>query len=217
MLSETMRCFSNAPPLTRQPMEAVIMAQDTLPAIAGSIKCCKACGETKPHSDFYIDKRDGRPMGRCKACWIKKTGEYQRANPEVSRAAQKRCRAKNPEKYRLNRKQWALKNPEKYRLSHQKTNRKTALKKYGITAEELRRAFDDQNGACAICDVPVTLDFGRQTHIDHCHETGKFRGILCVTCNTGLGKFKESPEVLDRASRYLRSKSVQFRGEIIKV
>lgn len=80
------------------------------------------------------------------------------------------------------------------------------LKKYGITPDEYRRILNDQNEGCAICG---SRDSGcskrERLHVDHCHESGKVRGLLCTNCNQGIGKFKDEPERLRAAARYLEA------------
>lgn len=57
-----------------------------------------------------------------------------------------------------------------------------------------------QEHKCAIC----TKDIDNAPHLDHCHETEKIRGVLCGNCNTGLGMFKDSCYLLDKAIQYLQ-------------
>jgi hypothetical protein len=71
--------------------------------------------------------------------------------------------------------------------------------RYGITQEEFDQLMVEQDGACAICVNPFIL----APHVDHCHATGSVRGLLCTNCNTGLGKFRDSVENLQRAIAYL--------------
>ena len=67
--------------------------------------------------------------------------------------------------------------------------------------KETREDFVDiQNGLCAICAINIRED----PHLDHDHETGKIRGALCQRCNTGLGMFRDSCYILDKAIEYLR-------------
>lgn len=74
------------------------------------------------------------------------------------------------------------------------------LKKlYGLTPEQYTELFERQNGVCAICQE-MTTD---RLHIDHCHETGRVRGLLCGKCNKALGLLKDSTKLLDRAKEYL--------------
>lgn len=78
---------------------------------------------------------------------------------------------------------------------------KQRLKKYGLSAEQFSDLMTKQDGHCAICPTP--LAGGRGEHIDHDHVTGEVRAILCHACNTGLGHFKDSPELLIKAAEYL--------------
>jgi hypothetical protein len=80
-------------------------------------------------------------------------------------------------------------------------------RKYGITIEEYDAMYADQNGVCAICNQPESLMLRgaiKRLAIDHCHETGKIRGLLCFSCNTALGSFKDDPAIITAALSYLR-------------
>jgi hypothetical protein len=68
---------------------------------------------------------------------------------------------------------------------------------FGLTPEELQTLIASQGGVCAICDD------GKPEHIDHDHETGRIRGVLCGPCNMGLGLFKDDPRRLEAAVDYL--------------
>ena len=70
-------------------------------------------------------------------------------------------------------------------------------RRYGITEADLNRMIEAQSGLCAICRTQAAK------HVDHCHATGKVRGILCFNCNGGLGRFAEDPAVMRRAIEYL--------------
>lgn len=80
--------------------------------------------------------------------------------------------------------------------------------KYGITQEEYDARLLAQGGKCAICRTTDPGGRGNNWNIDHCHETGEIRGLLCWSCNTGLGKFKDSKELLKNAYDYLRIRGV---------
>lgn len=96
-----------------------------------------------------------------------------------------------------------------YRATHAKQSsdykRNAKLKnRYGITSEEWEDLFNAQGRACALCHVSEgPNDIRAQWHTDHSHETGKVRGILCSTCNRGLGQFKDDPELMRRAALYV--------------
>ena len=74
--------------------------------------------------------------------------------------------------------------------------------KYGLTVEQV-----DEMAAkgCAICGTTTWMGRHARPHIDHDHETGRIRGVLCSECNTGLGKFKDDPAILQAAIDYLSS------------
>lgn len=76
------------------------------------------------------------------------------------------------------------------------------LTRYGITLETYNTMLAKQNNACAICLTPVH-ELSTQLHVDHCHKTGKVRGLLCYNCNSGLGRFKDSKFNLSQALHYI--------------
>jgi hypothetical protein len=92
------------------------------------------------------------------------------------------------------RKQWGA-------IGDHKAKVRNLKKKYGITFEQYMEMVDDQGGFCAICRDPPPFV------VDHCHVTGKVRGLLCVTCNLGLGGFRDNIKSLYTAIRYLEYSS----------
>ena len=103
---------------------------------------------------------------------------------------------------------WRAANPNKSRAISQRHYRRSyksgqhRLKRYGVTTAQFEAMLAAQGGRCAVCEV--TEPGARDWHLDHDHNTGLPRGILCVRCNGGLGLFKDSPELMERAARYLR-------------
>lgn len=83
-------------------------------------------------------------------------------------------------------KQWKLNNPEKHKETHRRW-RLQAL--YGITPERWKQMLEEQNGGCAICSA--TEPGARDWHVDHDHESGKVRGLLCHACNTAYTEHVE--------------------------
>ena len=82
---------------------------------------------------------------------------------------------------------------------------------FGISLAEYNQMLLDQNNVCAICKHPEThMRNGKvkALAVDHHHGTGKIRGLLCADCNTGIGKLKDSPDVLQSAIEYLRKHSI---------
>lgn len=73
---------------------------------------------------------------------------------------------------------------------------------YGITTVEYDEMLEAQNGVCAICGQEEQVKT-RGLSVDHCHETGEVRGLLCSFCNMALGLFKDNPQSLINAVKYL--------------
>lgn len=74
---------------------------------------------------------------------------------------------------------------------------------FGITAAQYDAMLAAQGGGCAICGKGSGDGRGHRLHVDHCHRSGKVRGILCASCNLGLGKFGDDARMLKRAAEYL--------------
>lgn len=99
------------------------------------------------------------------------------------------CDSKKSREYYLANKAKILENSKKNHL----------LRNYGLTQDQFNDMVKAQDGKCAICDIkpPRTL------HVDHCHDTGKIRKLLCDGCNQGIGLFKEDVSRLSSAIKYL--------------
>ena len=88
---------------------------------------------------------------------------------------------------------------------------KTLLNKYGITLEQYEELFKKQGGVCALCKKPETVrrnkktDGGERLAVDHCHDTGLVRGLLCFKCNTAIGALGDTQEAALKAMKYLSS------------
>ncbi|WP_352852983.1 endonuclease VII domain-containing protein [Mesorhizobium sp. M0139] len=89
---------------------------------------------------------------------------------------------------------------------HSAKNRISKLKRvYGITPEQWDALFEGQGHRCAVCgSTEPRTTRGRGWQTDHCHATGKVRGILCFRCNIGLGKFEDDTDRLASAIAYLK-------------
>ena len=83
---------------------------------------------------------------------------------------------------------------------------------YGITLKEYNKMWKQQEGCCRICgDHELVLN--KTLHVDHCHTSGKVRGLLCSNCNTGLGMFKDNQEILKNAVDYLKGEEWEWNEE----
>lgn len=125
-----------------------------------------------------------------------KKAEWYQANKESEIKRSKAYREANKEALKAARKERQQRDPAKLKAQRRKNDLK---KKYNISPEDYDKMFEDQQGRCAICDSTST----KALHVDHNHETGKIRALLCYHCNVGLGHFKESLNLLDRAKEYL--------------
>lgn len=133
-------------------------------------------------------------------------------NPEKARAAQKRYRDKHPDKVKSRWGKWYAENKDSHlagRRSYYRENREAILtatasrnrkRLYGLTTDMVATMIALQGGTCAICKTPIEA---KSAHVDHNHDSGKVRGILCSSCNLGLGKFRDDFEVLRSAAMYL--------------
>jgi hypothetical protein len=72
---------------------------------------------------------------------------------------------------------------------------------YGLTPQQYINMYEKQEGKCAICKQEPSTKRG--LHIDHCHETGKVRGLLCHHCNVGIGNFQHNVDLIKSAINYL--------------
>jgi Recombination endonuclease VII len=80
---------------------------------------------------------------------------------------------------------------------------------YGLTGEQFQARLAQQGGKCAICGTSDWPGKGNAPQVDHDHVTGRVRGVLCTSCNQGLGRFGDDPERLEAAARYLRQQDRQ--------
>ncbi len=126
---------------------------------------------------------------------------YRAANPEKIRDVQIAYRAANTEKLRAKNKAYAAAYPERTRAAQLRI-------KYGLTLEQYEQLLEKQEGLCAICQRERSTK--RHLAVDHCHTTGKIRGLLCSTCNTALGKFRDSQILLHRAADYLDERGFTY-------
>ncbi len=136
-------------------------------------KKCSKCKEEKPRSAFYTDKnrKDGLQYW-CRKCTNK---DQKRRNNTPEGKAKKRSYYASP----------GVK--QRQALNHLKS-------RYGVSPEEYKRKLAEQKGVCAICGNPETTKLRGKVWrlcVDHDHNTGQVRGLLCRDCNTSLGYLQE--------------------------
>ena len=99
----------------------------------------------------------------------------------------------------------AVRNRDKnyYRLDPLKGRDNFLKQKYGITLDDYNTMFTQQNGCCSICGKHQS-EISRTLAVDHCHTTGKIRGLLCMPCNLAIGKLNDDITLLKNAIKYLK-------------
>lgn len=145
------------------------------------VRQCTECGQIKPLTAFY-SREGGKTVKHGKNKGLRKV-----------RPACKEC-AKSRWKKHI-RSTYARMTKEERRDRHLRET-------YGITIEDYYRILKEQDSACAICRGPNCKRYAWFS-VDHCHKTGKVRGLLCSECNLGLGKFKDDPALISKALEYL--------------
>ena len=150
--------------------------------LVAETKTCTKCEVEKEISEYYYRADKNSYISRCKKCTLEDAKEkyakdatplsedelarshaYHAANKDARNARARGVRAANPDRQR---------------------NRKL-IQRFGITLDEYNKMHDAQAGLCKICGNPEELD--RRLAVDHNHETGKVRGLLCFKCNVILG------------------------------
>lgn len=164
-------------------------------------KDCGWCGITKPLDDFYrmaTGKQGVRP--ECKACTREYRRNWYRRNREREIARVHAWQQANADRVNARSAEYRKK-PGRARAMRDLYYRRT----FGLSADDVDDLIARQQDRCAICGRrPQRL---ASLHLDHDHTNGKIRGVLCSTCNQGLGQFKEDPALLDAAAAYLRQYS----------
>lgn len=156
-------------------------------------KVCNDCGIEKPHSEFYKANTKLGIRKECKKCSNVRASVWNKANKEKRRAAMETFHAANPNKAR-----------DYYLRAN-----------YGLTHEEYEDLLIGQCGVCALCGKPP---IGKRLAVDHDHNTGEIRGLLCLNCNkyklgqltledvSAIKKYLENPpirQMFGGVSRYV--------------
>jgi hypothetical protein len=141
------------------------------------MKTCTQCRAEKPLSAFPVRKDRGTARTACKDC---------------TRDAQRAWRQSRPNYEK-----------DRYQQTKVETRERHLVRKYGVSLADYERMLAAQDGLCAICGTTEDTQHNNVFHVDHCHATGRVRGLLCRGCNHVLGHLKDDPEALRRAISYL--------------
>jgi len=171
-------------------------------------KCCSRCKQRKPRAAFAKNKsmRDGL-QAYCREC----AAAYHQQR-QVTKGRNARPRVDVPEGHKYCRTCGEIKPHSEWQRNRSASDvlatlcrsckavkgRARHLKRsYGLTEAERDEMVASQMGLCVIClNAPAV-------HVDHCHKTGKVRGVLCFNCNSAIGKLGDDPDAVRRAAAYL--------------
>ncbi|MET9689189.1 endonuclease VII domain-containing protein [Streptomyces sp. NPDC006514] len=175
-------------------------------------KRCRGCGRDVPLSGFALDRNRGDGLQpRCRECVAEySSAHYRRRQAERGKVVKEKVDV--PPGHKLCRQcgevkphgDWHKNASASDGLSTRcKTCRAAQgraghLKRsYGMTEADRDRMIADQDGVCCICLTAPAV------HVDHCHTTGRVRGVLCFNCNTAIGKLGDDPDAARRVVSYL--------------
>ena len=137
-------------------------------------RVCEVERQETEFSDWGLRRRE------CRSCVSERNREYGTSN-----------RSRRNERLR----EWRRRNPDAARA---KDLRARLMRKYGLTPTEVDELRSEQGDRCLLCDAT-----DRELVVDHCHVTGRVRGLLCRSCNTIVGQVELAPVLLDRLPDYL--------------
>lgn len=154
------------------------------------MKKCSKCKTTKPLNDFNKAKKNKDGLNSwCRACNNAYSREWARLNKE---------------RHLANYRNWRNNNLEQ-------ANDLDRLRSYGLPKGRYKQILEIQNGCCAICKTNTPAP--KKTFcVDHCHKTGRVRGLLCHRCNTLLGHAKDNIQTLKNAITFLNTET-DYREE----
>lgn len=145
-------------------------------------KTCSKCKKNKPLTEFNTQgKSNNKPRSQCKSCdadygkWLRKH------RPGSVKECKKKYNQSHPEQV----KRWF---------------KRCKWKKKGLNPDMIEQVISTHDNHCDLCNKP----FDTPLVVDHCHASNKFRGMLCNSCNVGLGHFRDNQSLLHKAIQYLK-------------
>lgn len=178
------------------------------------MKKCSKCKETKSLFEFHFKNKSlNIYKTECKSCISSYHKNRRLLIPSISEK-EKEYKDINKDIQKQQKKEWQKNNPDKIKLYRTNSNLKKGItpkkigydrlenrcKKFGISKDDYFTMKTNQNNKCLICNKEQEV---KDLAIDHCHTTNKVRGLLCNSCNLGLGCFKDNLEILKNAIKYL--------------
>ena len=172
-------------------------------------KICRECGSNKKLSDFHghPGMKDGH-LNYCKKCRNKENSEYQQTK-KGKEAHGKACRKYGKtEKGEVVRTRYLNSEKGKRLLARNAKIKKSDLQQYkdcikhnyGITIEQYNQMFVEQKGVCFLCKKP---ELDRRLGVDHNHDTGEIRSLLCRQCNFLVGHIENNVSMVKQILKYI--------------
>ena len=171
---------------------------------------CSACKGAFPTSSFHKATKTTRGYQyKCKVCVSVddksesrkayqrvKVAQWRESNPDKRKEQKRRHYEKHKDKIDQRAKDWYENNKERHVHN-------ALLRKYGVTLDQYNLLRAQQDFRCAVCN-DHEADVGKKMFVDHDHVTGKIRKLLCTKCNVGIGMLRDSPDIMERAAKYIR-------------
>jgi Recombination endonuclease VII len=154
------------------------------------MKKCNKCNLTKSETEFHKQKDKGDGLFYCcKQCRTKYDHKHHQSKSDYYKNVVKNFLVKNKD---YNKTYWI--------------NYKRPV--HGINKDKYLEMFEQQKGVCAVCGYPETSKTKsgkiKRLAVDHCHATGKVRGLLCHRCNISIGMLREDVELLYKVINYIK-------------
>ncbi len=171
------------------------MGRPIVEYIVNGKQVCRKCKADKPVDEFWTDRANPAGISRyCKICADLRRKESRQRKKDGTLKTRNKWPQKGTGEYEL------------FRRNHE------LIRTYGIDIIQYNNLFEAQGGCCGICSRHQS-ELKRPLDVDHDHNTGAIRGLLCSKCNTGVGLFHDRTYLLSRALNYLqRSKAIAIDG-----
>lgn len=182
---------------------------------AKNVKSGSVAGGNSKGNDYRYIRLYGEEVTEGRLAWFYMTGAWPERRIRYKNGNTKDCRFENLTIFNGIGGEFDYKSKDgrnaylrAYRAASPEIEKARALREdFGISLDTYNQMLAAQNGVCAICKSPETHkrnDKVKALAVDHHHGTGKIRALLCADCNTGIGKLRDSPEILEAAAAYIR-------------
>ena len=176
-------------------------------------KLCFGCVQYKSTSCFHKAKKEkGGFQYHCIDCSKQYHAKRYVEQKDKLKVQLKKYKAENKEKIEVASLLWKKNNPDKVKQYQRTSNLR---KNFGLSMDEYEEMLAKQKNLCAICLDDLIP--GRTTHIDHNHNTGQVRGLLCMRCNLTIGLIKDHWLILDNAQDYVGYWSIKHGSSKVKL